>query len=61
MFFFYRNGPDWKSKLKYIPDPSDEKYPAAEIFENNWKAMRPFPRMYRVVFFKAQNKISMAL
>jgi len=38
-----RNGPDWKSRLKYLPDPSDDKYPAAEIFPNNWKAMRPYP------------------
>lgn len=41
--FQFRNGPDWKSKLKYIPDPENPKYPAAEIFENNWKAMRPYP------------------
>ncbi|KAK3098034.1 hypothetical protein FSP39_015510 [Pinctada imbricata] len=40
-------GPDWKSRLKYIPDPENPKYPAAEIFENNWKAMRPFPYTYR--------------
>ncbi|XP_052811498.1 spermatogenesis-associated serine-rich protein 1-like isoform X3 [Mya arenaria] len=40
------SGPDWKSRLKYIPDPENPKYPAAEIFENNWKAMRPYPYTY---------------
>ncbi|XP_053397960.1 uncharacterized protein LOC123552469 isoform X2 [Mercenaria mercenaria] len=39
-------GPDWKSRLKYLPHPEDPKYPAMEIFENNWKAMRPFPYTY---------------
>ncbi|KAL4233127.1 spermatogenesis-associated serine-rich protein 1 [Mactra antiquata] len=43
---FTEAGPDWKSKLKYIPAPEDPKYPAMEIFENNWKAMRPFPYTY---------------
>ncbi|XP_062611132.1 spermatogenesis-associated serine-rich protein 1-like isoform X1 [Saccostrea cucullata] len=43
---YTENGPDWKSKLKYIPDPENPKYPAAEIFENNWKAMRPYPYTY---------------
>ncbi|XP_048766314.1 uncharacterized protein LOC125673673 isoform X4 [Ostrea edulis] len=43
---YTENGPDWKSKLKYIPDPENPKYPAAEIFENNWKAMRPYPHTY---------------
>ncbi|KAK3600413.1 hypothetical protein CHS0354_026646 [Potamilus streckersoni] len=39
-------GPDWKSKLRYIPKPNSSKYPAAEIFPDNWKAMRPFPYTY---------------
>ncbi|XP_022288535.1 spermatogenesis-associated serine-rich protein 1-like isoform X3 [Crassostrea virginica] len=43
---YTENGPDWKSQLKYIPDPENPKYPAAEIFENNWKAMRPYPNTY---------------
>ncbi|XP_060601363.1 spermatogenesis-associated serine-rich protein 1-like isoform X6 [Ruditapes philippinarum] len=50
---YTENGPDWKSRLKYIPHPESNKYPAMEIFENNWKAMRPFPcgpsRMYQVL------------
>ncbi|XP_052244604.1 spermatogenesis-associated serine-rich protein 1-like isoform X4 [Dreissena polymorpha] len=37
------SGPDWKSRIKYIADPANPKYPAAEIFETNWKAMRPYP------------------
>lgn len=39
-------GPDWKSRIKYIPDPENPRYPAAEIFENNWHAMRPYPYTY---------------
>jgi len=39
----FRSGPDWKSRIKHIKEPQDPRYPAAEIFENNWKAMRPFP------------------
>ncbi|KAJ8314664.1 hypothetical protein KUTeg_006814 [Tegillarca granosa] len=39
-------GPDWKSRLKYIPDPENPKYPAMEIFPNNWHAMRPYPFTY---------------
>lgn len=41
-----RSGPDWSSKLKYIPAPSNPDYPAAEIWPNNWKALRPYPCMY---------------
>ncbi|XP_021376836.1 spermatogenesis-associated serine-rich protein 1-like isoform X2 [Mizuhopecten yessoensis] len=44
---YSENGPDWKSKLKYIPDPDHPEYPAAEIFPNNWKAMRPYPFTYK--------------
>ncbi|KAL5009832.1 hypothetical protein ScPMuIL_012137 [Solemya velum] len=40
-------GPDWESKLRYIPDPENPKYPAAEIFPNNWHAMRPYPYTYQ--------------
>lgn len=43
---YTESGPDWKSRLKYIEDPQNPKYPAMEIFENNWKAMRPFPYTY---------------
>ena len=47
-----RNGPDWKSKIKYIPDPENPNYPAAEIFENNWHAMRPYPCKYVSSFWR---------
>lgn len=40
-------GPDWSSRLKYIDHPQNPKYPAMEIFPNNWKAMRPYPFTYR--------------
>ena len=40
-------GPDWSSRLKYIDHPQNPKYPAAEIFPDNWKAMRPYPYTYR--------------
>ncbi|XP_025096730.1 uncharacterized protein LOC112565508 isoform X2 [Pomacea canaliculata] len=37
------SGPDWSSRLRYIPDPENPDYPAPEIWPNNWKSMRPFP------------------
>jgi len=40
-------GPDWSSQLKYLPDPENPDYPAAEIWPNNWKAMRPYPFTYK--------------
>ncbi|CAL1542570.1 unnamed protein product [Lymnaea stagnalis] len=40
-------GPDWSSKLKYIPPPDNPEYPAAEIWPNNWKSMRPYPFTYK--------------
>ncbi|ESO84867.1 hypothetical protein LOTGIDRAFT_204677 [Lottia gigantea] len=40
-------GPDWESKLRYIPHPQREEYPAMEIWENNWKSMRAYPFTYR--------------
>ncbi|XP_025096735.1 uncharacterized protein LOC112565508 isoform X7 [Pomacea canaliculata] len=40
------SGPDWSSRLRYIPDPENPDYPAPEIWPNNWKSMRPFPWTY---------------
>ncbi|CAG5118806.1 unnamed protein product [Candidula unifasciata] len=40
---YTESGPDWSSKLKYIPAPSNPDYPAAEIWPDNWKALRPYP------------------
>ncbi|XP_050392949.1 spermatogenesis-associated serine-rich protein 1 [Patella vulgata] len=40
-------GPDWDSRLRYIPPPKSSDYPAAEIWPNNWKSMRPYPFTYR--------------
>lgn len=40
-------GPDWNSSLRFIPDPENPNYPAAEIWPNNWKAMRPYPYTYK--------------
>ncbi|KAK7107953.1 uncharacterized protein [Littorina saxatilis] len=39
------SGPDWSSRLRYIPDPENPEYPAAEIWPNNWRSMRPYPSM----------------
>ncbi|XP_041354401.1 spermatogenesis-associated serine-rich protein 1-like [Gigantopelta aegis] len=42
------NGPDWSSSLMTcIPQQFDQKYPAAEIWPNNWHAMRPYPYTYK--------------
>ncbi|XP_076445633.1 spermatogenesis-associated serine-rich protein 1-like [Babylonia areolata] len=40
-------GPDWSSRLRYIPDPENPDYPAAEIWPNNWRSMRPYPWTYK--------------
>ncbi|XP_005097973.1 spermatogenesis-associated serine-rich protein 1 [Aplysia californica] len=40
-------GPDWSSRLKYIPHPENPEYPAAEIWPNNWRSMRPYPFTYK--------------
>ncbi|KAK0044594.1 spermatogenesis-associated serine-rich protein 1 [Biomphalaria pfeifferi] len=40
-------GPDWSSRLKYIPHPENPEYPAAEIWPDNWKGMRPYPFTYK--------------
>ncbi|BFZ09896.1 hypothetical protein BsWGS_12935 [Bradybaena similaris] len=44
---YTESGPDWSSRLKYIPAPSNPDYPAAEIWPNNWKALRPYPSSNR--------------
>ncbi|XP_070190338.1 uncharacterized protein [Littorina saxatilis] len=41
------SGPDWSSRLRYIPDPENPEYPAAEIWPNNWRSMRPYPWTYK--------------
>lgn len=41
------NGPDWSSSLKYLPHPENPDYPAAEIWPNNWRSMRPYPYTYK--------------
>lgn len=41
------SGPDWSSRLRYIPDPENPDYPAAEIWPNNWRSMRPYPWTYQ--------------
>ncbi|GFN84673.1 spermatogenesis-associated serine-rich protein 1 [Plakobranchus ocellatus] len=40
-------GPDWSSRLKYLPHPENPEYPAAEIWPNNWRSMRPYPYTYK--------------
>jgi len=44
---YTETGPDWSSRLKYIPDPENPDYPAAEIWPNNWRSMRPYPFTYK--------------
>ncbi|XP_046326103.2 uncharacterized protein LOC124110746 isoform X4 [Haliotis rufescens] len=39
-------GPDWESRLRYLPHPKNPHYPAAEIWPNNWWSMRPYPYTY---------------
>jgi len=44
---YTETGPDWSSRLKYIADPENPNYPAAEIWPNNWRSMRPYPFTYK--------------
>ncbi|KAK7476363.1 hypothetical protein BaRGS_00032363 [Batillaria attramentaria] len=41
------SGPDWSSRLRYLPHPENPQYPAAEIWPNNWRSMRPYPFTYK--------------
>lgn len=39
-------GPDWKSRLRWLPPPKNPKY-ITEIWPDQWKGMRTFPWMAR--------------
>ncbi|XP_067674070.1 spermatogenesis-associated serine-rich protein 1-like [Haliotis asinina] len=43
---YTNTGPDWDSRLRYLPHPKNPHYPAAEIWPNNWWSMRPYPYTY---------------
>lgn len=40
-------GPDWKSRLRWIPSPHNPDYPAEENWPEPWKPMRTYPWMSR--------------
>ena len=38
----FSEGPDWKSRLRPIPSPHYEDYPAEENWPAPWKPLRTF-------------------
>ncbi|XP_064594740.1 spermatogenesis-associated serine-rich protein 1-like isoform X2 [Liolophura sinensis] len=41
------HGPDWSSRLRWLPHPQNPKYPAPENWPVTWHGIRSFPWTYR--------------
>lgn len=43
ILFQYSPGPDWSSRLRWLPHPQNPKYPAPENWPVTWHSIRSFP------------------